>query len=108
MINLLGVEPESVSYVEAHGTSIDVGDPIECQSIREAFDGSSRETTLRFGSTKGNIGHTKATASIAGLIKVLLMMQHAKIPAQASHTKLNPKIPSLEPGRMEIPRSVLP
>jgi len=108
VINLSGVEPESVSYVEAHGTGTGVGDPIECQSIREAFGGPSRETTLRFGSTKGNIGHTEATAGIAGLIKVLLMMQHAKIPAQASHTKLNPKIPSLEPDRMEIPRSVLP
>ena len=108
VMNLAGVEPESVSYVEAHGTGTGVGDPVECQSIREAFGGPSRETTLHFGSMKGNIGHTEATAGIAGLIKVLLMMQHGKIPAQAGHTKLNPKIPSLEPDRMEIPRSVLP
>lgn len=108
VMNLAGVEAESVSYVEAHGTGTGVGDPVECQSIREAFGGPSRETTLHFGSIKGNIGHTEATAGIAGLIKVLLMMQHGKIPAQASHTKLNPKIPSLEPDRMEIPRSVLP
>ena len=103
-----GVKPESVTYVEAHGTGTGVGDPVECQSIREAFGGPSRETVLHFGSIKGNIGHTEATAGIAGLIKVLLMMQHGKIPAQASHNRLNPKIPSLEPDRMAIPRSVLP
>ena len=105
---LASIEPESVSYVEAHGTGTGVGDPIECESIREAFGGPSRDTTLHFGSIKGNVGHTEATAGIAGVIKVLMMMQHGKIPPQASHTKLNPKIPSFEPDRMEIPRSILP
>ena len=105
---LASIEPELVSYVEAHGTGTGVGDPIECESIREAFGGPSRDNTLHFGSIKGNIGHTEATAGIAGVIKVLLMMQYGKIPAQASHNKLNPKIPSFEPDRMEIPRSTLP
>ena len=91
-MRLAGVEPESVSYVEAHGTGTGVGDFVECESIREAFGGPSRDTTLRFGSIKGNFGHTEATAGIAGVIKVLLMMQYGKIPAQASHTNLNPKI----------------
>ena len=108
VMSLSGVEPASVSYVEAHGTGTVVGDPIECQSIREAFGSPSRETALHFGSIKANIGHTEATAGVAGLIKVLLMMQHGKIPPQASHTKLNPKIPALEFDRMEIPRSILP
>ena len=108
VMKLAGIEPESVSYVEAHGTGTGVGDPVECESIREAFGGPSRNTTLHFGSIKGNVGHTEATAGIAGVIKVLLMMQHGKIPAQASHTKLNPKIPSFEQDRMEIPRSILP
>lgn len=107
-MRLAGIEPESVSYVEAHGTGTGVGDPVECESIREAFGGPSRDTTLRFGSIKGNFGHTEATAGVAGVIKVLLMMQYGKIPAQASHTKSNPKIPSFESDRMEIPRSTLP
>ena len=55
-----------------------------------------------------NDPQTEATAGIAGLIKVLLMMQHGKIPVQASHNKLNPKIPALAPDRIEIPRAVLP
>lgn len=103
-----GVDPKSVSYVEAHGTGTGVGDPVECRSIREAFAGASRETNLHFGSIKGNIGQTEATAGIAGLIKVLLMMQHGKIPAQASHNSLNPKIPALGPDKMAIPRSIVP
>lgn len=45
VMQLAGIEPESVSYVEAHGTGTGVGDPVECESIREAFGGSSRRTT---------------------------------------------------------------
>ncbi|KAH7136177.1 beta-ketoacyl synthase domain-containing protein [Dendryphion nanum] len=101
-----GVDPKAVSYVEAHGTGTGVGDPVECRSIREAFAGSLRDTPLHFSSIKGNIGHTEATAGIAGLIKVLLMMRHGKIPAQASHNSLNPKIPAIGPDKMVIPRSV--
>ena len=108
VMSAAGVDPKSVSYVEAHGTGTGVGDPVECHSIREAFAGASRETNLHFGSIKGNIGHTEATAGIAGLIKVLLMMQHGKIPAQASHNSLNPKIPALGPDKMAIPRSIVP
>ncbi|KAI2605503.1 putative polyketide synthase [Hypoxylon fragiforme] len=103
-IKLAGAEPETVSYVEAHGTGTQVGDPIECESIRNAFGGSHRPSTLYFGSVKGHIGHTEASAGVAGLIKVLMMMQHKTILGQASFSNLNPKIPALEPDRMEIPR----
>lgn len=102
-----GVEPEQVSYVEAHGTGTGVGDPVEVRSIREAFGGPQRNEVLHFGSVKGNIGHTEATAGIAGLIKVLLMMRHGRIPSQASHTVLNPKLPPFGDDKMAIPKSVL-
>ncbi|OCK75371.1 putative Phthiocerol synthesis polyketide synthase type I PpsA [Lepidopterella palustris CBS 459.81] len=108
VMKLGGVEPESVSYVEAHGTGTGVGDPIEVRSIRDAFGGPQRDSLLRFGSIKGNIGHTEATAGVAGLIKVLLMMRHRKITAQASFKSLNPKIPAFDQHQMSISREVIP
>lgn len=78
------------------------------RSIRDAFGGSDRKSVLHFASIKGNIGHTEATAGIAGLIKVLLMMRHRQIPAQASHSSLNPKLPNFADHRMKIPLSVVP
>lgn len=108
VMSLGNVQPEAVSYVEAHGTGTGVGDPVEVRSIRDAFGGPQRDSLLHFGSVKGNIGHTEATAGIAGLIKVLLMMRHGKIPKQASHNSLNPKIPPFHHDRMAIPKATLP
>ncbi|KAI0455410.1 BcPKS19, polyketide synthase [Xylaria acuta] len=108
VMGLGGVKPELVSYVEAHGTGTGVGDPVEVRSIRDAFGGPQRDCLLHFGSVKGNIGHTEATAGVAGLIKVLLMMRHGKIPKQASHTLLNPKIIPFDQDRMAIPKGTLP
>ncbi|CAI6331173.1 unnamed protein product [Periconia digitata] len=102
-----GVDPKTVSYVETHGTGTGVGDPVEYRSVRDAFAGPTRKDLLHFGSIKGNIGHTEATAGIAGLLKVLLMMQHGKIPQQASHNTMNPKIETHETDHMAIPRSNL-
>ncbi|KAG6299485.1 Type I Iterative PKS [Claviceps purpurea] len=108
VLNMANASPHSVTYVEAHGTGTQVGDPIECQSIRDAFGGSHRKDTLHFGSLKGNIGHTEASAGVAGLIKVLLMMQHGTIPGQASFRSLNPKIPALGPDMMSIATETKP
>ncbi|KAK6593243.1 Iterative polyketide synthase CazM 3 [Botrytis cinerea] len=102
------VRPETVTYVEAHGTGTRVGDPVEVSSIRDAYGGPQRDSTLYFASIKGNIGHTEAAAGVSGLIKVLLMMKHRKIPRQASYKELNPQIPSLDQDRMAIPTSVMP
>jgi acyl transferase domain-containing protein/SAM-dependent methyltransferase/acyl carrier protein len=107
VMKLGDVGPESVSYVEAHGTGTGVGDPVEACSIRGALAGPCRDSTLHFASIKGNIGHTEATAGVAGLIKVLLMMTHGKIPAQAGYTSLNPKIPPIDGDKMEIPQGTL-
>ncbi|ETS78026.1 hypothetical protein PFICI_10088 [Pestalotiopsis fici W106-1] len=108
VMKLGGVEPESVSYVEAHGTGTGVGDPIEVRSIRDAFGGPQRDSILHFGSIKGNIGHAEASAGVAGLVKVLLMMQHKKITAQASHQSVNPKIPAFDKSQMKISRGIIP
>ncbi|KAB5575255.1 hypothetical protein GE09DRAFT_990386 [Coniochaeta sp. 2T2.1] len=99
-----GTDPGEVSFVEAHGTGTPVGDPIECQSIRDTFGGPRRRCELFLGSVKDNIGHTEAASGPAGLVKVVMMMQKRTIVKQANFTTLNPKIPPLEPDSMAIPR----
>jgi acyl transferase domain-containing protein len=106
VLGLAAMDAQMVSYVEAHGTGTPKGDPTECQSIKEVFGGQERR--LHFGSVKGNTGHTEAAAGVAGLIKVLLMIQKRKIPPQASFASLNPNIPPLEADNMAIARTVQP
>ena len=101
--DLAGIDPAVVSFVEAHGTGTPVGDPIEIASIREVFGGASRKSPLHVASVKGNIGHLEGASGVAAIIKTLLMMQYNTIPVQASFASLNPKIPALEPDRIEIP-----
>lgn len=102
-----GVSPEKIQYVEAHGTGTPLGDPIEIDALCDVFrndTGNARPVYLT--SVKANIGHTEIAAGIAGLIKTVLMMQHGRIPAQASLTDLNPFL-QMDHGRLEIPRTPL-
>lgn len=85
-----------------------VGDPIECASIRSAFGGPHRTEELVIGSVKDVIGHTEAASGVAGVIKTLLMMQHSQIPKQPNFTRLNPKIPALEPDKLAIASQTRP
>ncbi|MGA1868339.1 MAG: thioester reductase domain-containing protein [bacterium] len=88
-----GVSPDTVSYVEAHGTGTSLGDPIEIESITKAFKEYTQEKQFcKIGSVKTNIGHLEAAAGIAGTIKVLMMLQHRKIPKSLNIMKLNPII----------------
>lgn len=107
VLDMSGLSPRHVSYVEAHGTGTPKGDPIECASIREVFGGQVNRK-LYFGSVKANIGHAEAASGVAGLIKVLLMMQKRSIPPQALFASLNKSIPPLEPDNMAIAQRVTP
>lgn len=107
-LSIANLSPEEVSYVEAHGTGTKVGDPIEMAGLREVYCSSPRKSPLLVSSMKGNIGHTEATAGVAGLIKVLLMMNRRSIPPQASHKRLSPRIPALHPDIVAIPRDLAP
>lgn len=106
--SISGIDPTIISFVEAHGTGTPVGDPIECESIRQVFGGVKRDQTLYIGSVKGNIGHTEAASGVASVIKAVLMLQKGTIPLQANFTTLNPKINWSESDRMEIPRISMP
>ncbi|KAK4203201.1 conidial yellow pigment biosynthesis polyketide synthase [Triangularia verruculosa] len=104
-----GLEKHMVSYVEAHGTGTQAGDPLEVESVRSVLGGQDRgkDNMLWLGSVKGNIGHCETAAGVAGVLKVLAMLKHGKIPGQANHHRLNPKIPSLEKDGMAITKAVV-
>ena len=75
------VSPQTITYVEAHGTGTPLGDPIEIEGLTEAFRQDTDQLQFcAIGSVKTNIGHLEPAAGIAGLIKVVLSMQHQQIP----------------------------
>lgn len=80
-----------------------VGDPIEFDSLRKTFNTKSRTDTLYVGSVKDNIGHVETASGVAGLLKVILMIQKNQIVKQANFTRLNPNIPSLDNELIDIP-----
>ncbi len=87
------VSADQVSYLEAHGTGTELGDPIEMQAAAAALSGErTADNPLLIGSVKTNIGHLEAAAGMAGLIKVLLSMQHGQIPGQMNFETPNPHI----------------
>ena len=85
------VDPESIGYVETHGTGTALGDPIELVALAEAM-GSSRSNRIPVGSVKANVGHLEGAAGIVGLTKVLLQLNHQEIPPCAGLENLNSKI----------------
>jgi len=90
---MAGVEPKDISYVEAHGTATPLGDPIEIEALKKAFEGDSkRKNYCAIGAVKSNIGHLDAAAGVAGLIKTALALHHQKIPATAHFKSPNPQI----------------
>ena len=87
------VSPELIDYVEAHGTGTPLGDPIEVNALAAVFGAShSSDKPLAIGSVKTNIGHLESAAGIAGLIKLVLALQHQQIPKQLHYQTPNPHI----------------
>src|SRR5580693_2955723 len=89
-----GVAPSDVGYLEAHGTGTSLGDPIEAQAAGAVF-GAGREASrpLLIGSVKTNIGHLEAAAGIAGVIKVILSLEHETLPQHLNFQNPSPHIP---------------
>lgn len=89
-----GLTGGDVDYLEAHGTGTPLGDPIEVQAAAAAY-GDSREVDrpLLMGSVKTNIGHTESASGAAGLIKVVLSLQHGVLPQSLHFEEPSPHIP---------------
>ncbi len=86
-----GVSPESISYVETHGAATTLGDPIEIEALKEAFN-TNKKGFCAIGSVKTNIGHLNVAAGIAGLIKTALALKYKLIPPSLHFETSNPKI----------------
>ncbi|BAU97232.1 polyketide synthase [Corynebacterium suranareeae] len=96
------VDPTTVDYVEAHGTGTILGDPIEATALGAVLGyGRDASTPTLLGSAKSNFGHTESAAGIAGVIKVLLSLQHKTLPPTVNFAGPNRYI-DFDAERLEV------
>jgi len=86
-----GLDPATATLIEAHGTSTKVGDVVEVESLSKVF-GGAQQNSIALGSVKSNIGHLKAGAGAAGLLKSTLALYHKVLPPTLHAEKTNPNI----------------
>lgn len=92
-LNKANIDPNTISYIEAHGTGTSLGDPIEVRGLQEAFEAYTQNKQFcAIGSVKSNIGHLESAAGISQLAKVLLQLKHKKLVPTIHAEKLNPFI----------------
>lgn len=90
---MAGVNAESISYIETHGTGTALGDPIEVAALTQAFHADTQmKNFCAIGSLKSNVGHLDAAAGVAGLIKTVLALEHEQLPPSLHYQRPNPKI----------------
>ena len=86
-------EPESITFIEAHGTGTSMGDPVEIFALTKAFRAGTDKTQFcAIGSVKTNLGHLEAAAGVAGLIKAVLALENQEIPPSLHYRHTNPAI----------------
>ncbi|WP_019912649.1 non-ribosomal peptide synthetase [Paenibacillus sp. HW567] len=89
-----GIHPETISYIETHGTGTVVGDPIEVKAMKQAFDQyTNKKQFCGIGSVKSNIGHLVGASGMASLLKVILSMKHKQLVPTLHFEEPNPYIP---------------
>lgn len=94
-IRSAAVRVDEISYVELHGTGTELGDPIEVEAVKKAFqhlqgkEEASVETGCSLGSVKANIGHLEAAAGVSGLVNVLMAMKHQTLPGLSNFVRKN-------------------
>ncbi len=92
-IALADVNPETITYIEAHGTGTQLGDPIEIEALTKAFRlQTDKKQYCAVGSVKTNIGHLVNAGGVASLIKTLLALNNKQIPASLNYETPNQKI----------------
>lgn len=86
-----GIDPQSIGYIEAHGTGTPSGDAIEVAALNEAYAGAGRQQCA-LGSVKPNIGNLDTAGGLAGLIKVVMALHHGTVPPQINFDKAAPDL----------------
>jgi acyl transferase domain-containing protein len=87
------IEPDTVGYIEAHGTATALGDPIEIAALTKAFrERTPKKQYCAVGSLKSNVGHLSSAAGVAGLIKGVLVINNGQIPPSLHYKEPNPQI----------------
>ena len=87
-----GIAPRDVSFIEAHGTGTQLGDPLEVQALGAVFAERDRGQPLLLGSAKTNLGHLEGAAGVVGLIKLVLSLHHRRIPPHLHFHEPSPHI----------------
>ena len=86
-----GVDPASITYLEAHGTGTSLGDPVEVEAATAAFRRFTDRTGFcALGSAKAHLGHAEAAAGLVSVVKAVLSMRHRTIPAMPGFERPNP------------------
>jgi len=98
------INKNDVSYIEAHGTGTQMGDPIEVQALKMVYKNVPQKQ-IALGSVKGNIGHLSVASGIAGLIKCVMMLKHESIVGTANFENENPEC-QFEDSPFRVPSSV--
>lgn len=99
------IRPDDVFYVEPHGTGTNAGDTEELGGISALFcQNRTSATPLLIGSSKSNMGHAEAAASLCAIFKVLLSIQRGLIPGNIHFQNPNPAVPALLDGRLKVRR----
>jgi acyl transferase domain-containing protein/NRPS condensation-like uncharacterized protein len=90
-LRMAQVEPESIGCIETHGTATNLGDPVEIEGLKTAYN-TKKRNFCAIGSIKSNMGHLDAAAGIAGLLKTVLAIQQGFIPPSLHFEQPNPEI----------------
>ena len=105
-LQVSGVAPGQVGYIETHGAGTKLGDPIEAEALAEVY-GRREGAPLYLGAVKTSLGHMEAASGIAGLIKASLCLEHAEIPPNLHFQRLNPHI-SFDGTTFAVPTTLTP